>query len=147
MTRCLYSMSTSKSKIPLCIFWMSFCYNIGVIIIINDNKIVIDKNITRLTPQVVLIQALKFTPLSLRNSTDPVKNMFCKEGNSLFTSNNLNKTGSMEKIPGNVILYGGFNGGGVASMNIKTAIPHSGGGGGAKGGNSALNSLNLRSSY
>ena len=24
---------------------------------------------------------------------------------------------------GNVIVYGGFNGGGVASMNIKTAIP------------------------
>ena len=114
-----------------------------ILIDANDNKIVIDKNITRLTPQVVLIQALKFTPLSLRNSTEPVKNLFCKEGNSLLTSNNLNKTGSMEKIPGNVILYGGFNGGGVSSMNIKTAIPHCGGGGGAKGGNSALNSFSL----
>ena len=49
----------------------------------------------------------------------------------------------MEKIPGNVIVYGGFNGGGVASMNIKTAVPHCGGGGGAVGGNSALNDFSL----
>jgi len=67
----------------------------------------------------------------------------CKEGNSLLNSKSINETGSVEKTEGNVIVYGGFNGGGVSSMDIKTAIPHCGGGGGAKGGMSALNSFTI----
>ena len=112
---------------------------------LNGNEIKIDGTVSRLTPVVVLVQAIKYTPLSLRNFHEPVKNMFCKEGNSLLGSENksVNATGSMEKIKGNVIVYGGFNGGGVASMNIKTAIPHCGGGGGANGGNSALNDFSI----
>ena len=92
-----------------------------------------------------MTQALKYTPLSLRNCIEPIKNSLCREGNSLNSNanGNVNATGSMEKIPGNVIVYGGFNGGGVASMNIKTAVPHCGGGGGAVGGNSALNDFSL----
>ena len=110
---------------------------------LNGNMIKIDGSITRLTPVIVLVQAIKYTPLSLRNCKEPVKNMFCNEGNSLLENKNVNATGSMEKIDGNVIVYGGFNGGGVASMNIKTAIPHCGGGGGATGGNSALNDFSI----
>ena len=110
---------------------------------LNGNMIKIDGSITRLTPVIVLVQAIKYTPLSLRNCKEPVKNMFCNEGNSLLENKNVNATGSMEKINGNVIVYGGFNGGGVASMNIKTAIPHCGGGGGATGGNSALNDFSI----
>lgn len=112
---------------------------------VNDNKIEISRLITRLTPHFVLTQALKYTPLSLRNCIEPIKNSLCREGNSLNSNanGNVNATGSMEKIPGNVIVYGGFNGGGVASMNIKTAVPHCGGGGGALGGNSALNDFSL----
>ena len=43
----------------------------------------IDGSITRLTPVIVAVQAIKYTPLSLRNCKEPVKNMFCNEGNSL----------------------------------------------------------------
>ncbi len=106
---------------------------------LNDNKISIDKDVNKLTPEVVLKQALGYTPLSLRNSQEPINNLYCKGGANLLTTEKVNKNGSLEKIKGNVIVYGGFNGGGVSSMNIKQAIPHGGGGGGAKGGNSALN--------
>ena len=49
----------------------------------------------------------------------------------------------LSKNKGKCNCFGGFNGGGAASMNIKTAIPHCGGGGGALGGNSALNDFSI----
>ena len=114
-----------------------------ILVDLNGNKIKIDGTVSRLTPVIVLVQAIKYTPLSLRNCKEPVKNVFCKEGNSLLEDKGVNATGSIQKIKGNVIVYGGFNGGGAASMNIKTAIPHCGGGGGAQGGNSALNDFSI----
>ena len=110
---------------------------------LNGNQIVIDQDTDKLTPKIVLLEALGFTPLSLNNSSEPIKNTMCKEGNSLLEYDVVNRTGSTEKIKGNVIVYGGYNGGGVASMNIKTAVPYCGGGGGAKGGMSALNSFTV----
>ena len=55
-----------------------------ILVDLNGNKIKIDGTISRLTPVIVLVQALKYTPLSLRNCKEPVKNVFCKEGNSLL---------------------------------------------------------------
>ena len=113
---------------------------------INDNKIVICENISVLTPEIVLIEALGYTPLSLRNLKEPVRNKFCKEGTSILNlkkGTSVNKNATIEKTEGHVILYGGFNGGGVSTMDIKTAISHAGGGGGAQGGKSSLNSFVL----
>ena len=46
---------------------------------VNDNKIEISRLITRLTPHFVLTQSpLKYTPLSLRNCIEPIKNLLCR---------------------------------------------------------------------